>query len=178
MFSLRHLMAITSITVKNATRNVMLIKDWNFPSFLTFSHYIWNVLTLIILLCTESNSMISEYIVKESLLAMHDLKFWQQCWWRFKSSELLRRCSLALVMNILKECSAYIFTVKQSKVSNSENRAVFCRSGWFKWQVCWSGGPVYWVAYSKTCKGVGWHQPVVLSEVWKGSDGLQDVMDV
>jgi len=72
-FSLRHLMAITNITVKNVTRNVMLIKDWNFPSFLTSSHYIWNVLTLIILLFTESNSMTSEYIVKEAVLAMHDL---------------------------------------------------------------------------------------------------------
>jgi len=66
LFSLRHLMAITSITVKNATRNVMLIKDWNFPSFLTSSHYIWNVLTLIILLCTESNSMTRLFFQKFS----------------------------------------------------------------------------------------------------------------
>ena len=165
-------MVITSITVKNATRNVMLIKDWNFPSFLTSSHYIWNVLTLIILLCTESNSMTSEYIVKESVLAMCDLTFWQQCWWRFKFPELLCQCSLALFVNILEECSASIFRIKQSKIINSENRDAFYKSGWLEWQVYGSDGPAYWVALGETCTEVSWHQPVVLSEVWKGNDVL------
>lgn len=98
--------------------------------------------------------------------------FWQQCWWRFKSPELLRQCYLALVVNIVEECSASTLRIKQSKIINSENRGVFYRSGWLEWRVYRSYGPVYWVAPSETYTEVIWHQPVVLSTVWKGNDVL------
>lgn len=51
----------------------------------------------------------------------------------------------------------FVFWVKQSKMSRSENMGVFYVSVWLERQANWIGGSVYWVASIDTCTEVSLH---------------------